>query len=184
MALVRSGKVDEGQQLVDRLVRDGDSPESQYLVGSAAFMAGDYPRAVERFAAALAGNPKLPSLRSYYGRALLFTGDADGAEKALRDALADDPNDYESAYFLGSILQTRGRPEEARPFAEKAAQASAAVAAGDGPARRARRRPEKAAAPIDPVSPLVGHPAPGRRPARDRRAGRSASRRCAAVRSC
>lgn len=159
MALVRSGKVDEGQQLVDRLVRDGDSPEAQYLVGSAAFMAGDYPRAVERFAAALARDPKLPSLRSYYGRALLFTGDADGAERAFRDALADDPNDYESAYFLGSILQTRGRPAEARPFAEKAArlrpqskQAKDLLAALDAPG--------KADAPVDPVSPLVGHPAP------------------------
>jgi tetratricopeptide (TPR) repeat protein len=159
MALVRSGKVDEGQQLVDKLVRDGDSPEAQYLVGSAAFMAGDYPRAAERFAAALALNPKLPSLRSYYGRALLFTGDADGAEKALRDALADDPNDYDSAYYLGSILQTLGRAAEARPFAEKALRLRP-------PSREAKEllaaldAPEKAAAPVDPVSPLIGHPAP------------------------
>jgi len=159
MALVRDGKVEEGQRLVDALVRDGDSPEAQYLVGSAAFMAGDYPRAVERFAAALAANPKLPSLRSYYGRALLFTGDAEGAEKALREALADEPNDYESAYFLASILQTTGRRGEAKPFAEKAArlrpqsaQAKALLAALDAP--------EKPGAPAEPASPLVGHPAP------------------------
>ncbi len=74
MALVRGGKVQEGQRLVEALMRDGDSAEAQYLVGSAAFMAGDYPQAVERFSRALVKDPKLPSLRSYYGRALLFTG--------------------------------------------------------------------------------------------------------------
>ena len=102
-------------------MRDGDSAEAQYLVGSAAFMAGDYPQAVERFSRALHKDPKLPSLRSYYGRALLFTGDADGAERAFREALAESPTDYEANYFLGSVLATRGRPKDARPFAERAA---------------------------------------------------------------
>jgi tetratricopeptide (TPR) repeat protein len=159
MALVRGGKVAEGQGLIDRLLRDGDSPEAQYLVGSAAFVAGDYPRAVERFAAALAANPKLPSLRSYYGRALLFTGDPDGAERALREALAEDPNDYEAAYFLGSILETRGRRAEARPFVETArrlrpqsTEAEKLLAALDAP--------ETDAAAVDPASPIVGHQAP------------------------
>ena len=159
MALVRNGKVQEGQRLVETLLRDGDSAEAQYLVGSAAFMAGDYPQAVERFSSALQKNPKLPSLRSYYGRALLFTGDADGAERAFREALAESPNDYEANHYLGSLLATRGRPQEARPVAEKAlglrpqsAEAKELVASLD--------MPGGAVAPKGPVSPLVGHPAP------------------------
>jgi tetratricopeptide (TPR) repeat protein len=158
MALVRGGKVQEGQRLVEALMRDGDSAEAQYLVGSAAFAAGDYPQAVERFARALQKDPKLPSLRSYYGRALLFTGDADGAERAFREALDESPADYEANYFLGSVLATRGRPKDARPFAERAAQlrpqsaqARALVASLDAPGA--------AAAPPDD-SPLLGHPAP------------------------
>jgi tetratricopeptide (TPR) repeat protein len=121
-------------------------------------MAGDYPQAVERFSRALDRNPELPSLRSYHGRALLFTGDADGAERAFREALAASPNDYEAAYFLGSVLATRGRPKDARRFAERAAQlrpqsaeAKELVASLDAPAM--------ASAPAD-VSPLVGQPAP------------------------
>ena len=159
MALVRNGKVLEGQRLVETLLKDGDSAEAQYLVGSAAFMAGDYPQAVERFSSALEKNAKLPSLRSYYGRALLFTGDPDGAERAFREALAESPNDYEANHFLGSLLATRGRPKDARPFAEKAlglrpqsVEAKELVASLDSPG--------SAAAPADPVSPLVGHPAP------------------------
>ena len=158
MALVRSGKVQEGQRLVETLMRDGDSAEAQYLVGSAAFMARDYPQAVEHLSRAVEQNPKLPSLRSYYGRALLFTGDADGAERAFREALAESPNDYEANYFLGSVLATRGRPQEARPFARRAAdlrpqsdQARELLASLDAPTR--------AAAPAE-VSPLVGLPAP------------------------
>jgi tetratricopeptide (TPR) repeat protein len=158
MALVRSGKVDEGQRLVQRLMRDGDSAEAQYLLGTAAFMAGDYPRATGHLARALAANPKLPSLPSYYGRALLFTGDADGAERAFREALAESPTDYEATYFLASVLATRGRPQEARPFAERAVQ----LRPQSAPAREllaGLEAGQAAPAPVD-VSPLVGHPAP------------------------
>ncbi len=158
MALVRGGKAEEGQRLVETLMRDGDSAEAQYLVGSAAFMAGDYPQAVARFSRAMEKNPALPSLRSYYGRALLFTGDADGAEQAFREALAASPNDFEANYYLGSVLATRGKPEEARPFAQRAGrlrpqsdQAKELLASLD--------RPTTAAAPPD-LSTLVGHPAP------------------------
>ena len=158
MALVRGGKVEEGQKLVETLMQNGDSAEAQYLVGSAAFMAGDYPRAVERFSSALQKNPRLPSLRSYYGRALLFTGDADGAEQAFREALAESPNDYEASYFLGSVLATRGRPGDARPFVERAVE----LRPQSAPAKdllASLDAPTKAAPPQD-VSPLVGHPAP------------------------
>jgi Flp pilus assembly protein TadD len=158
MALVRGGKTEEGQRLVEKLMQDGDSAEAQYLVGSAAFMAGDYPQAVERFSRALEKNPGLPSLRSYYGQALLFTGDADGAERAFREALAASPNDYEANYYLGSVLATRGKPEEARPFAERAAR----LRPQSPPAKEllaSLDRPGTAATPPD-LSPLVGHPAP------------------------
>ena len=143
MALVRGGKVEEGQRLVETLIRDGDSAEAQYLVGSAAFMAGDYPQAVERFSrGARRRTRSCPSLRSYYGRALLFTGDADGAERAFREALADDPNDYEANYFLGSILETRGRPEEARPVRGEGRAPAAAVGRGEGRSSPRSTRPE------------------------------------------
>ena len=158
MALLRNGKAEEGQRLVEVLVRDGDSAEAQYLVGSAAFMAGDYPQAVERFSRALELDPKLPSLRSYYGRALLFTGDAEGAERAFRETLAESPNDYEASYFLGSVLATRGRPEDARPFALRAA----ALRPQSAPAREllaSLDAPAPSVAPGD-QSPLVGHAAP------------------------
>jgi tetratricopeptide (TPR) repeat protein len=122
MALARNGKIEESQPLVDRLLEGGDSAETHFVLGSAAFAAGNMPDALRELEKALELNPRLPSLRSYYGRALLFTGDADAALVAFEEALKDDPNDYDAHYHLASILSTRGRVEAARPHAERARQ--------------------------------------------------------------
>jgi tetratricopeptide (TPR) repeat protein len=122
MALARNGRVEESQPLVDRLLERGDSAETHFVLGSVAFSAGNMPEALQQLSRALELNPKLPSLRSYYGRALLFTGDADAALEAFEEGLVDDPNDYDAHYYLASILATRGRVEEARPHAERARQ--------------------------------------------------------------
>jgi Flp pilus assembly protein TadD/thiol-disulfide isomerase/thioredoxin len=157
MALVRGGKPEEGQARIDRLMRGGDSAEAQYLLGSAAFTGEDYPRAVGHLGRALALQPGLPALRSYYGRALLFTGDAEAAERVLREAVAAEPNDHEAHYHLASILSTLGRVGEARPFAERARE----LRPGSEAARELLAgldRPGAGRAP-DP-SPLLGLPAP------------------------
>ena len=40
MALIRNGRVTEGQFRVDRILRRGDSAEGHFLLGTALFMAG------------------------------------------------------------------------------------------------------------------------------------------------
>ena len=120
MALIRSGRVAEGQVRVDRILRRGDSAEGHFLMGTALFTAGNYPGAVTEYSKAVALNPDVPSLQSYYGQALLFTGDADGAEAAFRKELAANPNDFDANYQLASILAHRGKSGEARPLLERA----------------------------------------------------------------
>jgi tetratricopeptide (TPR) repeat protein len=122
MALIRSGRVTEGQSRVDRILRRGDSAEGRFLMGAALFTAGNYPAAVKELAKAAALNPDVPSLQSYYGQALLFTGDADGATDAFRKELAGNPNDFDANFQLASILAHRGKPAEARPLLERAAR--------------------------------------------------------------
>ena len=158
MALLSDGRVEEGQPLVDRLLRGEDSAEAHYLLGWMAFSAGDAAKAVRELARALELNPKLPSLRSHYGRALLYTGDVDGAIQAFREALAESPNDFDANYTLAGILANRRQLDEARPHAERAVllhprseMARALVAGLDDPARLPR--PED-------YSPLVGAKAP------------------------
>ena len=114
-ALIRSGRVSEGQALVDGILRDSDSAEARFLLGTAAFMQQDYPHAVAEFAKAIQLNPGLPSLYSYYGQALLLTGDADGADAAFRKELGSNPADFQSNLMLGEILAQRGHALDAFP---------------------------------------------------------------------
>ncbi len=122
MALIRIGRVTEGQLRMDRILRRGDSAEGHFLLGTALFTAGNYPGAVTELSKAAALNPAVPSLQSYYGQALLFTGDADGATEAFRKELAANPNDFDANFQLASILAHRGKSAEARPLLERAVQ--------------------------------------------------------------
>ena len=68
-----------------------DSAEAHFQLGRQLFESGNYPAAVKELARAVELNPKLPQLQSYYGLALLNTGDPVGAAAAFRQALAEIP---------------------------------------------------------------------------------------------
>jgi tetratricopeptide (TPR) repeat protein len=106
-SLVRSQRVSEGQVLLDRILRNGDSAESRFLLGTQMYESGDYPAAVRQLSAASAVNPNLAELQAYLGQALLATGDPDGAVAAFRRELQQNPNNYESNLGLGQILTVR-----------------------------------------------------------------------------
>ena len=160
MALIRAGRVPEGQLRVDRILRRGNSAEGQFLLGAALFTAGNYPAAVTELAKAIAMNPEVPSLQSYYGQALLFTGDADGASEAFRKELAANPTDFEANFQLASILAHRGKAAEARPLLERAvrirpgsAEAREALANGFPSGQPAKSDP---GVPVGSQAPAVG----------------------------
>ena len=119
-ALIRSGQVPHGQKVIDRILRDGDSAESRFLVGVTMFVAADYPGAVKQLSGAIALNPDLSSLYSYYGQALLLTGDPDGAVNAFRKELERNPNDFDSGLRLAKSKQRRAF-SDAQPLLERAA---------------------------------------------------------------
>ncbi len=118
-ALVRQQRIAEGQVMLDRILKNGDSAESRFLLGMQMFESGDYPASVKQLASAADLNPNLPELQSYYGRALLMTGDADGAAAAFRKELANDPNDYAANVGLGQILTVRKNYREALPLLQQ-----------------------------------------------------------------
>jgi tetratricopeptide (TPR) repeat protein len=122
MALIRDGRVDEGQRRVDRILGHGESAEGHLLLGVALFTAGNFPAALKEFGKSESLNPELASLHSYYGQALLFTGDANGAAREFRKELALNPNDFDANLQLASIFSQRGQTAEARPLLERAVQ--------------------------------------------------------------
>lgn len=119
-ALIRKHRIAEAQVLLDRILRNGDSAEARFLVGTQFYEAGDYPAAVKALAGAIRLNPKLPQLQSFYGLALLNTGDPDAAAAAFRLELAGNPNDYASNLALGQILTVSKQFRDALPLLERA----------------------------------------------------------------
>jgi len=154
-ALIRTQRIADGQVLLDRILRNGDSPEARFLLGTRFYESGDYPAAVKELAGAVELNPKLPQLQSYYGLALLNTGDPDAAAGAFRSELAENPNDYASNLALGQILIAARHFDDAMPLVQRALlvrpqSADALLALGEclsgvGKAREARERLEAAA---------------------------------------
>jgi Flp pilus assembly protein TadD/peroxiredoxin len=119
-ALIRKQHITEGQILLDRILRNGDSVEARFLLGTQLYESGDYPAAVRQLASAVELNPKLPQLQSFYGLALLNTGDPEAAAAAFRRELAENPNDYASNLGLGQILTVSQQFGAAVPLLQRA----------------------------------------------------------------
>ena len=102
------------------ILRNEDSAEAHFLLGRQLFESGNYPAAVKELARAVELNPKLPQLQSYYGLALLNTGDPVGAATAFRRELAQSPDDYAANLALGQILIVSRQYSEATPFVRAA----------------------------------------------------------------
>jgi len=104
-ALVGDGQVQRGQVLIDRIFRGEDSAEGRLLIGSILLLADDGQTAIKELERALELNPKLPTLRSWYGRALMRMGDSERAMTAFRSELSDNPNDFDANLFIGILLK-------------------------------------------------------------------------------
>src|SRR3954454_8933301 len=155
MALLHRQRIAEGQTLLDRILRKGDTAEARFLLGTRMFEAGDYPASVKELASAIQMNPKLTGLESLYGRALLNTGDPDGALEAFRAELIVHPGDYAANLGIGQILVERRQFDEAiehlrgalqlRPQSTEAKQSLAEGLNGAGRFAEARPYAESAA---------------------------------------
>src|SRR4051794_13116187 len=122
MALLHRQRIAEGQTLLDRILRNGDTAEAHFLLGTRMFEAGDYPASVKELANAIQMNPKLTGLESLYGRALLNTGDPDGALGAFRAELILHASDYAANLGIGQILVERRQFDAAIEHLQRALQ--------------------------------------------------------------
>ncbi len=119
-ALVRDGKVDEGQIYLNRIFAKGDSAEVRLMLGTARLNAADFAGAMEDLAKAVAMNGSLPSVHSYYGQALMATGDTVGAAKEFRAELGNNPNDFTSNLNLGVLHKNDQEYATAREYLSRA----------------------------------------------------------------
>jgi tetratricopeptide (TPR) repeat protein len=119
-ALIRNNQTARGQLLVDRILREGDSAEARLLLGTTKMQAREFAEALVDLQKAVELNPKLPDVYSYYGLALLNTGDRATAAEAFRKELETNPNDFVSNLQIGVMLKQDQRYDEARKSFERA----------------------------------------------------------------
>ncbi len=121
-ALLRQGKSREGGVVIDRILKLGDTPEANVLLGQAQFAAQDFAAAAATLRKAVDENPNLPDAWSLYGHALLSTGaeSIQDAKAAFQHALQLDPNDFSANLYLGSIFRHEGNYAQAMPYEDRA----------------------------------------------------------------
>lgn len=119
-ALVRDQQPAKGQVIINRILKSGDSAEARLLMGATKSYAMDFAGALEDLTVAVKLNPDLPDVFSYYGMALLATGDQAGAAVAFRRELASNPNDFNANLQLGALLHGDQNDTEALPYLQRA----------------------------------------------------------------
>jgi tetratricopeptide (TPR) repeat protein len=122
-ALIRDNQPGRGQLIVNRVLRQGDSAEARLLLGTTKMNAQEFAEALADLKKAVELNPRLPDVYSYYGLALLATGDMAAAADAFRNELESNPNDFVSNLQMGVVMKQDQRYEEARSFFDKALRA-------------------------------------------------------------
>jgi len=121
-ALVRDGQAAQGQLIIDKILKNGDSAEARLLMGTTKFMVSDFSGALEDLQKAVDLNPNLPDLYAYYGQALLITGDQAGARKAFERELQIDPNNFDSNLRMGVLLRQDEQNDKALQYLQHALQ--------------------------------------------------------------
>ncbi len=124
-ALIRAGHKREGLDRVDRVARQGNSPEAYLLAGQTALKMNEFERARDYADAALRLNPKLPGALTLRGTVLTFLGDTEGAVAVLTQAVKADPNDFEAHLGLGAAMHTARDLDGARQHLQRALRAEA-----------------------------------------------------------
>jgi tetratricopeptide (TPR) repeat protein len=119
-ALMNDQQIEKGQILIDRILREGDSAEARLMMGVGRLRVRDFPGALEEIQKAITLNPKLPLAYSFYGQALLGSGNRDGSMKAFQTELESNPNDFESNLYMGILLKDDQKFEEALKYFQKA----------------------------------------------------------------
>jgi tetratricopeptide (TPR) repeat protein len=111
--LLELGRLDEAAGMVGGAETTPASAPHRFVLGKTFTAEGQYARAVDQYQRAL-NVVQLPNeALDDFGYALLQLGRAPEAEKYLRIALAQDPNDPAANSNLGNALQQQGRMEEA-----------------------------------------------------------------------
>lgn len=119
-ALLQEHDLARGQQMVDRILRNGDSAEARFLMATAKLDAMDFNGAIADLQRAAALNPNLPDVYYYLGVAHKEVGDQPAARKDFEREIAQNANDFGSNLNLALMLKEDSDFDGARRLLDRA----------------------------------------------------------------
>jgi predicted Zn-dependent protease with MMP-like domain len=115
------GDVDRALELLEEPAQSDDAdPEVRAMFGLALYYGGEYEDAYEWLLEAVASDPEDIESRGALGVCHFYRLESVTAEKELRRALLSEPDWAEAHYWLGRVLEWRGRYPEAMVSFQKA----------------------------------------------------------------
>ncbi len=113
MALLKDNRTQEAQVLLDRILRDGESAESAFLLGQTELLRNDLVAAAGHLARAVELNPKMPWAHTLYGQALKAAGKPEQATQQFNEELKVNPYDFTANTEIALLLRQDGKLDEA-----------------------------------------------------------------------
>lgn len=121
-ALISSGHPRDGAARIEKSAAMTNSAESWMLAGSTLLNLNEFPQARRDLDNAMKIDPSLRGLCTLDGTARDKDGDAKAAEPAFRQAVQQNPSDFEANLYLGAILYNQRKMDEAKTYLQKALQ--------------------------------------------------------------
>ena len=121
-ALLRRNELERGQAVIDRLFREGDTAPVRLLMGVAHLGRKDAKSALAELERAAQLDPKLPTVHSLRGIALMEAGRRSDAAEAFRREFENNPNDFDSNLYLGLLLKDEGKLDESGDHLRRASR--------------------------------------------------------------
>jgi tetratricopeptide (TPR) repeat protein len=113
MALMKDNRTPEAQVLLDRILRDGESAESAFLLGQSELLHNDLVAAAGHLARAVELDPKMPWAHTLYGQALKAAGEGEKATAQFNAELQVNPYDFTANTEIAMLLRQDGKLDDA-----------------------------------------------------------------------
>ena len=120
VALIKSGRRREGASRVEKAAQLGNSPDAYVLAGATLLDINEFEQARHDLETALQLGPNLRGLHTLVGMARDKTGDQKGAEPEFRQALQENPDDFDANLYLGALLYKQRNMDEAKIYLDRA----------------------------------------------------------------
>jgi tetratricopeptide (TPR) repeat protein len=120
MALLKDNRTADAQVMLDRILRDGESAESAFLLGQSSLVRSDLVTAAAQLARAIQLNPTMPWVHSLYGQALKAAGKGEDAAVQFDEELKVNPYDFTANTETAVRLRQDGKLDEALARVERA----------------------------------------------------------------